>query len=123
MGHTGGLCGGYAGLHVTEQASGEPSQLTERSDIYALGAILYKILSGKSPYDGKSGKEVLAKVRTQAPMSVAQAAATNQHPPELIEKGGAAPLELIEICECAMRRNPALRYSSAQQMAQAISVC
>ena len=104
-----------------EQASGEPSQLTERSDIYALGAILYKILSGKSPYEGASGQEVLEKVRTHAPVSVVEAASMSRPELEPMDKGGRAPRALIEICERAMDRKPERRFDSALQMANAIS--
>lgn len=44
-----------------EQINGKPS---ERSDLYAVGVILYEMFSGQLPFDGKEFTEVLAKVAT-----------------------------------------------------------
>jgi WD40 repeat protein/tetratricopeptide (TPR) repeat protein len=45
-----------------EQARGEIEQLDERSDIYALGAILYSIVTLRAPVEGADASEVIAKV-------------------------------------------------------------
>ncbi|MEI7775457.1 MAG: protein kinase, partial [Verrucomicrobiota bacterium] len=45
-----------------EQANGAP--LDVRSDIYALGGVLFSLLTYRSPVEGKSVKEILSKVRT-----------------------------------------------------------
>ena len=47
-----------------EQARGEIDRLDERADVFGLGAILCEILTGKPPYTGANGTEVL----TQAAM-------------------------------------------------------
>ena len=39
----------------------------QRGDVYALGAILYQILSGRPPYVGNSAEEVLGRVRSGPP--------------------------------------------------------
>lgn len=46
-----------------EQAAGRVSELDERSDIYALGAILYAILTLEPPIEGRTTEEVLSRVR------------------------------------------------------------
>jgi eukaryotic-like serine/threonine-protein kinase len=48
-----------------EQARGNPAEMDERSDVFGLGAVLYEIVSGKTPYGPFRGiDDVLAKART-----------------------------------------------------------
>ncbi len=46
-----------------EQALGEWDTVDERTDVFALGAILYEILIGRPPYSGRDGYEVLRRAR------------------------------------------------------------
>jgi WD40 repeat protein/tRNA A-37 threonylcarbamoyl transferase component Bud32 len=85
-----------------EQAAGEP--VDERADVYALGAILYHVLAGLPPYEGKSSDDVLERVLARAPKTLA-------------DRDIDAPLELLAIVGKAMARSPAERFASAQQMA------
>ncbi len=51
-----------------EQARGEVGSIDERTDVFALGAMLFHVLSGRAPYQGSSVTEVLALARAgQAP--------------------------------------------------------
>lgn len=84
-----------------ELVQGEPA--TKRSDVYALGAILYTILSGKNPYEG-SNETVMEQVKTSEPP-----------PPETANP--AAPPALAAVCRKAMARDPQARYSSAEEIA------
>ncbi|MCX5742758.1 MAG: serine/threonine-protein kinase, partial [Proteobacteria bacterium] len=86
-----------------EQARGE--SVDQRADVYALGALLYKVLSGVAPYVGASADVVLELVRTQAPVSV-----------DVHEPG--TPPDLAAIVAKAMARAPADRYPTAGALAQ-----
>lgn len=86
-----------------EQARGEPSD--ERSDIYALGALLYTMLTGSAPHRGRSTDEVLAQV------------ADGKHTP-IKEREPGVPRELESVVERAMAFNPADRIATAQELAE-----
>jgi WD40 repeat protein len=86
-----------------EQARGEP--VDERADVYALGALLYFTLSGKTPHDGASSAEVLARVREAQPVPLASLAP-------------GVPSDLVAIVERAMARDREGRYRNAKQLAE-----
>jgi serine/threonine protein kinase len=86
-----------------EQAEGKP--VDARADVYAIGAILYQILSGIPPYRGTTPKEVLASIRQ-----------TDPAPVEKLEPG--VPRELATIARKSMARDPKQRYPSAKELAE-----
>jgi tetratricopeptide (TPR) repeat protein len=83
-----------------EQAGGRVDEVDERSDVYALGAILYQLLTGVPPYQGSSSGEVLKQVAAGAPV-----------PPRSVDSGIPRPLEAI--CLRAMARRREDRYAEA----------
>ena len=62
-----GSVAGTPAYMAPEQAHGRISELDERTDIYALGAMLYEILSGKAPYEGGGAMDVLRRVQAGPP--------------------------------------------------------
>ncbi len=88
-----------------EQASGAPDQIGPATDIYALGAILYTMLTGRTPYEAATPLlTVLKVVGTSMPSPV------RQHRPQV-------PEELDRICMQCLSKQPAERPASAHALA------
>ncbi len=91
-----------------EQARGAIDEVGTRSDVYALGALLYHLFAGHTPYVPHGASvappNIYGMVLAGPPRRLARAA------PE-------TPAELIAICEKAMERAPADRYASAAELA------
>ena len=85
-----------------EQARGLP--VDERADVYALGAMLYFLLTGAPPHAGRSAAEALA-----------AAAAGSVEPVQRREPE--APPDLVAIVRKAMAPSPEDRYPSARELA------
>ena len=51
-----------------EQAAGHLHLIDQRTDVYGLGAILYHVLTGRSPFSGGTTAELLHKVQTEQPI-------------------------------------------------------
>ena len=93
---------GTPGYMAPEQARGD--EVDERADVYALGAVLYHLLTGGPPYATGPAHEVLHQVK-------------RDDPPPVTERAPETPPELATIVEKAMARDPALRYQSARGLA------
>ncbi|UCD31369.1 MAG: serine/threonine protein kinase, partial [Desulfobacterales bacterium] len=88
-----------------EQAKGEISELDEKSDVFSLGGILYKILTYKSPYEGENIYEKLWKAGEHKLV-----------PPDLRAPENQIPPELNAICMKAMARDKKERYPNALEL-------
>jgi serine/threonine protein kinase/tetratricopeptide (TPR) repeat protein len=125
-----GTIAGTPAYMSPEQAEGLNDKIGPLSDVYALGAILYEILSGNPPFLGNSAMDVLELVKTSRPPSLKTistfSSKTNHYKNERLnipllrvdeEK---LPEVLIDICERAMCRQQDERYQSALDLAQDI---
>ena len=92
-----------------EQALGQHDRHGPASDVYALGAILYHLLSGRPPYVGR-GDASWRRVLAGPPVPVAEAA----------RGGPEVPEALAAVCDRAMRRAMEDRYPAAGPLAEAI---
>jgi Protein kinase domain len=87
-----------------EQARHQSHLVDGRSDIFSLGLILFELLSGRSPYRGKSRQSLMAEIIACQPRPVRQLKAD-------------VPQELDRICQKARALRPSDRYGTAQDFA------
>ncbi len=92
-----------------EQAQGRISKLGPRSDVYALGAMLYQLLSGQMPF-AKAGTPMSPHMILGCLLSGPPASVRTLAPD--------APGDLAAICEKAMQLEPEDRYASALELAR-----
>ncbi len=90
-----------------EQAAGE-DDLDGRSDIYSLGAILFEMLGGVAPFTGPTVQAIMAKLFTEPVPSLRD---FREETPEWLE----------QTVQKALAKDPADRFETASQMAQALT--
>ncbi len=100
-----GLVLGTVGYMAPEQARGQAADA--RSDIFALGAVLYEMLSGRRAFAGDSAADVISAILREEPAEL-----------ELANPALAAPLERI-VRHC-LEKAPARRFQSADDLAFAL---
>ena len=84
-----------------EQAEGKNHKLTNRTDVYSLGATLYALIAGVPPFAADTLLDTLRQVQTQKPLPL----------------GSEVPLDLQVICLKCLEKSPAERYESAADLA------
>jgi len=88
-----------------EQASGQRGLVGRRSDVYALGGILYQLLTGRPPFVGEGLAETLERVLHTEPLR-----------PRLLNP--AIPRDLETVCLRCLEKEPDRRYPTAQALAE-----
>jgi serine/threonine protein kinase len=89
-----------------EQAGDDPSQVGPASDVYALGAILYTLLTRRVPYDAGSSLATILKV------------VGPELPPPVRSLRPDVPEDLERICMVCLSKQPADRYATADDLAE-----
>ena len=103
-----GLAIGTPGYMSPEQASGT-RELDARTDVYALGCVLYEMLAGEPPYAGPTAQAIIARALTETP-----------RPIHLMRAG--VPEALDAVIAKAIAVTAADRYASAAEFARALQV-
>ena len=89
-----------------EQAMGE-REITARSDVYALGAVLYEMLTGDPPFTGSTAQAIVARVVTESPRP-------------LLPQRHTIPPHVEAAVLTALEKLPADRFASAAEFAAAL---
>ena len=87
-----------------EQAQGRPADVGPRTDVWALGAILYECLTGRPPFRGETSVATLMQVVNDRPT-----------PPGRLRPG--VPPALDAVCLRCLEKDPARRYPTARALA------
>jgi hypothetical protein len=88
-----------------EQIAGE--RLTERTDLYVVGLLIYEALSGQRPHDGKLRHLLVARTTVPAP--------------PLLEVAPGAPPEVASVVDAMLSRDAAQRPASALEVVRALA--
>ena len=88
-----------------EQATGKRGTLSRRTDVYALGAILYHALTGRPPFVSEGLAETVQQVLNVEPVS-----------PRVLNPS--VPADLETVCLKCLEKEPGKRYATAQMLAE-----
>jgi WD40 repeat protein/predicted Ser/Thr protein kinase len=88
-----------------EQADHRLGPVGPATDVYALGAILYELVTGRPPFDGPTALDVLSRLLSEEAL-----------PPSRLQPG--LPRDLATVCLKCLHKEPRRRYASAWELAE-----
>lgn len=95
---------GTPGYMAPEQANEARGEIGPATDIHALGIMLYELLTGRRPFDGRTTLATVENVRSNQPAPI------RAHRSDV-------PTELADICRQCLQKQPSARYQSALELA------
>ncbi|MBX3471320.1 MAG: protein kinase [Planctomycetes bacterium] len=99
-----GAAVGTPAYMAPEQVRGRVDEIDRRTDVYALGATLYEMLTGAPPFDAATFLELAKRICDEDPVAPRK-------------KNPAVPAPVETVCLKALEKDPAARYQSAADMA------
>lgn len=96
---------GTPGYLAPEQFRGEPGDV--RSDLYACGAVMYELFSGRRPFQALDFNELAYRV-------------VNESAPDLHQAAPGTPPEIVRAVMRCLERDPAARFASAAELLDAL---
>jgi len=102
LGTMAGAVMGTVGYMSPEQAAGQPAD--RRTDIFAVGCVLFEMIAGKRPFDGRSAAEVIAHVLHDDPAALSSVRTD-------------VPPDISRIVHKCLVKEPAKRYQHADDLA------
>lgn len=94
---------GTMGYLSPEQVEGRSREITARTDVYGLGAVLYELLTGRAPFGNVNDHETIHRILHDEPIR-----------PLSFQRS--IPIELEVICLKCLEKAPSNRYQSAQSL-------
>jgi tRNA A-37 threonylcarbamoyl transferase component Bud32 len=95
-------------LYMPPEQMRSSRDVDARGDVWALGVVLFELLTGRSPFEAETMPELCLKIVSEPPLSLAQLR------PEL-------PPRLVEIVERCLEKDKTKRYDSASELAEALA--
>ena len=99
---------GTSNYIAPEQASGQ--RVTEQTDVYSLGVVLFELLTADVPFPGENFVTVAMKH-------------INEPPPNLLERRPDVPMRLALAVDRALAKDPTERFGSMGEFAQELQAC
>lgn len=93
-----------------EQCMSKP--VDKRSDVYAMGCLMYEVLTGKPPFNGQSAFDVMSKHLNDVPT-----------PPSVANPSVRIPTQLDQVITMSLRKNPEDRFDTFSKIKEAIELC
>ena len=94
-------------LYMSPEQATPPNKTTPQSDIYSLGVVLYELLAGQCPLQGKTAYEVIYNITNKDPLPIRKIAPHISH-------------DLEQVINTAMEKDPAHRFRSVKEFADAL---